>query len=126
MNKEIKKYLKDIKSTFPSYVKEEKEFYKRFKTNIINQTLNEDINYEECINRFGTPKDIAIDFYNEMNPELYLKKVKKVQVIKKITITLLSCFVLLSIFLAILLYKDYLNSQESRIDSTEEVIEIIE
>lgn len=61
-----------------------------------------------------------------MNPELYLKKVKKVQVIKKITITLLSCFVLLSIFLAILLYKDYLNSQESRIDSTEEVIEIIE
>ncbi len=126
MNKAVKKYLEDLQLTFPSYTKDEKQFYKRLKSNIETETSNYDFTYCDCIERFGDPKDIVIDFYEEMDSDHLLNRLRKIDIIKKGVFVFITCTLVLSLFLFILIYIEYCHAKESRIDHVDEIIEIIE
>ena len=126
MRNGVKKYLKEVRDLFPAYKNEEDVFYKKLENNILNEMYYEKRTYKDCVERFGNPRDIVIDFYDEMEAEYLLKRIKKVNAIKLITKIFITCLIIVSIIWIYIVYKDYTESKKYRIDSYEEVIEEIE
>ncbi len=126
MRNGVKKYLKEVRDLFPAYTNEEDVFYKKLENNILNEMDYEKSTYKDCVERFGNPRDIVIDFYDEMEAEYLLKRIKKVNAIKLITKIFITCLIIVSIIWIYIVYKDYTESKKYRIDSYEEVIEEIE
>ena len=126
MRNGVKKYLKEVRDLFPAYTNEEDVFYKKLENNILNEMDYEKNTYKDCVERFGNPRDIVIDFYDEMEAEYLLKRIKKVNAIKLITKIFITCLIIISIIWIYIVYKDYTESKKYRIDSYEEVIEEIE
>lgn len=126
MRNGVKKYLKEVRDLFPAYTNEEDVFYKKLENNILNEMDYEKNTYKDCVERFGNPRDIVIDFYDEMEAEYLLKRIKKVNAIKLITKIFITCLIIVSIIWIHIVYKDYTESKKYRIDSYEEVIEEIE
>ena len=64
MNKDSKRYYKDIKSVFPSRGQQEKRLIRDCKMRIIELgKLKPDITYDELQQHLGIPTDIVIQYY---------------------------------------------------------------
>lgn len=120
MNKDVKKYFKECKFLFSVYGKKEKAYLNKVKENVIS---DDTITYDELIERFGTPKDIVIDYYEQQDTYELIKNSKIVKQVKKYFIIFL---IILSIFLLYKTYiyqKTYEEIRDFESDYFEEVIE---
>ena len=126
MRSGVKKYLKEVRELFPAYINEEELFYKKLEGNILKEMDPEKDTYKDCLERFGKPQDIVMDFYNEMDSKYLLKRIKKVNSIKLITKIFIACLIIVATTLIIVIYMDYSESRNQRIDRSEEVIEVME
>ncbi len=74
MNKDITKYFNECKYLFCSFGKKEKEYLKKLKDNLIvdNRTLS----YEDIVERFGTPKNVNINYYEQEDIYNIIKRAK--------------------------------------------------
>lgn len=124
MNKDVKKYLKDIKLLFPVFSKDEKIYFARLKEQILKE--NDDITYDECIEKYGDPVEIISEYYEEIDTENIIKKIKKQHFLKKVFIIVICLIMVTFCFKSYLIYKDYRESRNSKIDEIESTIEIIE
>ncbi len=107
-NKDINKYIKDIKNNFPSFGKNEKTFLNKFKDNLLNNSLPS-YEYNYLIENYGTPDDIVNEFYqNKELPKL------KYNNIRKMIITLIFITIICFIFILIKEIKDSNNSYVTR------------
>lgn len=107
-NKDINRYIKDIKRTFPSLGKNEKMFLNKFKDNLLNNSLDS-YEYDYLIENFGTPNEIVNEYYEDKEiPKLKNKGIRKT-IIVLIFITII-CF----IFLLIKEMNDSRNSYVNR------------
>lgn len=85
MNKEIKRYLKDIKKLLPVYSKREKKLVIMIKTSVL-EIYGEDntVSYNLICREFGNPEEIVISYLAETDDdELY----KYMRYLKTIRIT---------------------------------------
>ncbi|MDE6953055.1 MAG: hypothetical protein K2P09_04520 [Erysipelotrichales bacterium] len=83
MNKEIKKYIKNIKIMFPIMQKEEKKYIERIKQSIIKQSESQGMSYQDLVNQFGLPDDIMKAYIDEIDSDEFISKIKKHRTIKK-------------------------------------------
>ncbi|MFG6329885.1 MAG: hypothetical protein K1W06_10530 [Lachnospiraceae bacterium] len=76
MNKNCKKYYRDIKSVIPSGGQQERRLIKDYKIRITE--LNEmkpDITYDELQQNFGTPIDIVTEYYEGADTGYIMQKI---------------------------------------------------
>lgn len=123
MNKDIKKYLKDIKLLFPVFSKDEKSYYKRLEKQILKE--NTDMSYDECVEKYGDPSDIICDYYEEIDTNMIIKKIKKQHLFKKIIILAICLIFITYCFRSYLIYKDIKETRESPIEIKEGEVKYI-
>ena len=114
MNKDCKKYLGELKTLIPSAGKYEKKFIRNMKENLMEfSSANPDISYAGICEHFGTPQDIIIDYFENVDATYLIKRLKFSSIIRK-------CIIYAGLILAItcaieagLYYKAYQEAQES-------------
>lgn len=106
MHEACKSYLKELRLSFPVFQKTEKRFYNDFKSALLEyQAANQSISRKSLEDKFGTPKNVVIDYFDNMGPEAYLKLMHKTLYIK-LAVLLLIIFMIISLF-----YQTYSISQ---------------
>lgn len=120
----IKKYLRNCRRLFPIYGKYERRFMNRLKEQIqehIDSSSN--LNYEELVEQFGSPKDVVVEYYNSVDDDYLLKKTNLVKQIKRVLFVILTVVLIYFAVNFVLLYKSYKDVQDSIIIHEETIIE---
>lgn len=84
--KDSKKYFKDINKLFPVHSYKEKKYLKDLKEQIDEYDSN---SYQELEELFGTPIDVVIAYYESIDTEYILKKIKLKRIITTVCILIL-------------------------------------
>lgn len=75
--------------------------------------------YDEFVEKFGTPKDIFINYINSQNEEYLIKKIKRKKIMKIICICILSFIIIIEFSQAISAYESYQENVKERGDNIE-------
>lgn len=119
MSKTIKrKYIKEIKKNLVYIGRKEKEYLKTLE-NEIDQFKEIETTYEDIIERFGTPKEIADSYMMEYDEGILKRKVRT----KGILISFFIVFIMGTVFVCMLRYIDFKKAEESFINREEVIIE---
>ena len=124
MNKEIKRYLKEIKNLLPVYGKKEKAFVMMIKTSILETYGTEStVGYDMICSEFGSPKEIVISYFAEVDDDELYKRVRFSKMIKIAAIFIVLIVAATAVFKSILLYDSYKKSVDAIITQEVTVIE---
>jgi len=94
-NKEIKKYLNEVKLMLPINSKDKREFLNQLNDYIANSDID---TYQEAVKHFGKPNEVATSFLGDMDTELLIKKLRKKRYIQFTCLIILICIFLVSGF----------------------------
>jgi len=104
MNKISSRYISEIKSFFPLYGKNERKYLNNLKTTVIDYCEEEPINsINELYDIFGYPNEVVNSYFENMDTQVVIKKIKKSKHIK----VLLSA-IILSLFICTALHCFFL------------------
>ena len=121
MNKEQRRYLKEIKAMLPVFGKHEKRFFSDIRESVKELGLQE-ATYELLCIELGRPEDLIANYYQNID-SLYLRKqLRYSKLIKTVSFIILIAIVGLVIFRMTLLYDLYLEGKDAVI--THEVVVI--
>lgn len=124
MNKEIKRYLKEIKNLLPVYGRKEKAFVMMIKTSILETYGTEStVGYDMICSEFGSPKEIVISYFAEIDDDELYKRVRFSKMIKIAAIFIVLIVAATAVFKSILLYDSYKKSVDAIITQEVTVIE---
>ena len=71
----MKKYLRDCKRLFPVYGNCERKYLKRLKSHIQEYcSEHEHCTYDDLAAQFGTPAEVAADYYDTVDDDYLLKR----------------------------------------------------
>lgn len=119
-----KSYLNDVWILFPIHGKREKECLDYLKKQIENSEIEcVGENYASLSKAFGTPQEIVSSFYEEVEFDYILKKMKSRYLIKKALICFNAILIICVMWLFSLLYMNYLDTQQDIIKYEEELIQ---
>lgn len=114
------RYSGEIKVLFPVYGKAEKDFLKQLVVRINEfSNDNEEAEYEDYLEEFGMPKEIVSAYYESIEFEYLLHKMKVRNMIKKAVFIIMTILTLLCIWFSCLFYIGYIDSKENKITETE-------
>ncbi len=123
MNKETKRYLREIKSLLPINGQKEKQFLEDIKSSISEVYPNlDDVTYEQLCEEIGKPTDLVINYFNEIDYSYLKKKIRISSILKRVSLVLILIIAALSIYKAVLIYDAYNKAINETI--TEEVVVI--
>ena len=124
VNKEIKRYLKEIKNLLPVYGRKEKAFVMMIKTSILETYGTEStVGYDMICSEFGSPKEIVISYFAEVDDDELYKRVRFSKMIKIAAIFIVLIVAATAVFKSILLYDSYKKSVDAIITQEVTVIE---
>lgn len=124
VNKEIKRYLKEIKNLLPVYGRKEKAFVMMIKTSILeNYGTESTVGYDMICSEFGSPKEIVISYFAEVDDDELYKRVRFSKMIKIAAIFIVLIVAATAVFKSILLYDSYKKSVDAIITQEVTVIE---
>lgn len=102
-NNEIKNYYRNIKKMFPVNSKKEKQYLSESKLQIDEFCSNKDTyDYQALEKKFGTPIDIVVSYYENIDSDYILNRINKKNYIKSFIVV---CIIIL---IAALSYRYYL------------------
>lgn len=105
-NKDL--YLKKVKSIFSIHTKKEKEYLKAFEKNV--NEYDEDYpnsSYDEFEEKFGKPKEIFINYMENVDDDYLIKKLNTRRIIKVACIVILVLVALIEVWRGCLMYQEY-------------------
>ena len=78
------KYIQQCKSLFPVYGKLERTFLNRLKVQV-NEHLDlfPDISYNELVKQFGSPREVVMEYYDNIEDDYLLSKIDLAKKVKK-------------------------------------------
>lgn len=122
MRRECRRYLRELRCAFPVFRKSEKIFYYDFRNNIEEyQNRTPDITRIDLEEKFGLPKEVVVDYYDNMGAGTYMKLMKKTRYVK----ILLLAFVVFA--LASVLFQTYsIDQMRKEVSNTKIVSEVSE
>ena len=111
------KYIQQCKSLFPVYGKLERTFLNRLKVQV-NEHLDlfPDISYNELVKQFGSPREVVMEYYNNIEDDYLLSKIDLAKKVKKF---LLFIAVL---FLVYFFYQSYTTYQALNLIKDQQII----
>lgn len=114
--KYIRKYMKDIRTLFPTMGKDERDYLKGFKENVLDYVQENNVkSKEELFEEFGNPKEVVTEYLNRVDTEYLIKKIKRTTIIKRGILIIVMMFMGVNLYRATLIYKDYKESINARI-----------
>ena len=122
MNKEQKRYLKEIKALMPVYGKYEKRFFRDIKDSI-SELESENITYEFLCKELGRPEDLIVNYYQEIDSTYLRKQLKRTRSIKAVVLIIVLLAVVISLCRLGFLYSLYLDGKDAIITHELVVIE---
>ncbi|MEG0592074.1 MAG: DUF6120 family protein [Coprobacillus sp.] len=125
MNKISRQFFKKMNRSFPLLGNEEKRFLDKFKNHLeIYELKYPNQTYDDYIKYFGEPKDIISTYYEHIESEYIVTHMKARKIIKYISVTFLCVFVVTTLTLVFIRYKEYQLSKDTKYYSTEIIEEI--
>lgn len=122
MNKDSKKYYKDIKLIFPVRGVMEKELLSSIHGKI--DSLEEsNLSYDELCEQIGTPQEIAAEYFASASPDYLVREFRLSRRIRRILAVLIAVFILLGAIRCYELYCEYRKAMDERIIYYIETIE---
>lgn len=105
-NKELRKYFKEIKKQTHMY-NGSSRFLKELKDGVYSYIAeNPDISINDIHEKYGTPSELAKEFFQEVDMETYKRKTMLAKYARQILIT---CFILLAVLLLVLFIDRQIN-----------------
>lgn len=124
VNKEIKRYLKEIKKLLPVYGRKEKAFVMMIKTSILETYGTEStICYDMICSEFGSPKEIVMSYFAEVDDDELYKRIRFSRAVKIAAVCIVVIVVAAAVFKSTLLYINHLKSVDAIITQEVTVIE---
>lgn len=122
-NRTKKKYYSNIRKLFPVNGNNEKLFLSNIKLQIEEYCSNTpEYSYQNLEEEFGTPIDIVMSYYENIESSYILSKINKKNTIKIFFITCLTLIFLFFSYRIYILQKAYDNFQKSIPATTTEII----
>lgn len=116
----INQYIRDIKYSLPVVGKNEKKYLDILKSSLVHYKNNNPLyTYDDLINEFGYPKDIAVSYISEQNDDYLLKHIKAKKTIRYTCIILIVIALFVGLWKGYLIYSDSKESEDSRITHIE-------
>ena len=123
MSKLCSKYIRQVKAMFPILGKEERKYIKTLKITLEDYLENAtDISLNDLYNEFGNPNDIVNEYYNTVDTEKIVKRIKISKYTKFFIGFIVLCLLVSTIFYCCILYKEHKAFMEESFISTEEII----
>lgn len=113
MNKDSKKYYKDIKLIFPVRGAMEKELLSSIRSKI-DSLEDSNLSYGELCEQIGTPQEIAAEYFASASPDYLVREFRLSRRIRRILAVLMAIFILLGAIRCYELYCRYLDVMDSR------------
>jgi hypothetical protein len=122
---DLKHYFKEIKSLFPVYGGQEKQFLASFMSDVNEYVAsNPETDYTQLISVFNEPKIIVSQYIAEADAAYLLKRIKSAMVVKRCVLLVTLLALISAVIFGAVNYKLYIEYQKHYIDR--EVTEIIE
>ena len=111
------KYIQQCKSLFPVYGKSERTFLNRLKVQV-NEHLDlfPDLSYEKLVEQFGTPKEVVMEYYDNIEDDYLLSKIDLAKKVKKFLL-----FIAI-LFLVYFFYQSYTTYQALNLIKDQQII----
>ena len=122
MNKEMKRYLKDIKLLLPIFGKEEKKYYQQLKKHII-KTFNNQTSYSEIVEEVGEPYEVVQAYYEEVGIKQFMFRLRLQKYIHYISIVIIATTIVLGLFRIYYLSSLYGEVKNAQPITVEEIIQ---
>lgn len=122
MNKEMKRYLKDIKLLLPIFGKEEKKYYQQLKKHII-KTFNNQTSYSEILEEVGEPYEVVQAYYEEVGIKQFMFRLRLQKYIHYISIVIIATTIVLGLFRIYYLSSLYEEVKNAQPITVEEIIQ---
>lgn len=104
MNKNARKYYRNIKAIIPSKGKYERQLLNKHKEQIILLCENNpSISYSEIEQQLGNPQDFIYNYYNDIDIDYLLKRLRTTRLIRNCTYTFFA------LLLTVLLIEQIVN-----------------
>ncbi len=123
MNKDVKKYLKNVKLLFPIFSKSERMYYQQLKDTLLKNYNNSAISYNDIVEKIGEPYELVQAYYEEVNTQQLMKKLNIQSWIRYIGVIIVATVIIVSLLRSFYLNKLYEEFKEAQPVSTEEIIE---
>ena len=111
------KYIQQCKSLFPVYGKLERTFLNRLKVQV-NEHLDlfPDISYNELVKQFGSPREVVMEYYYNIDDDYLLSKIDLAKKVKKFLL-----FIAI-LFLVYFFYQSYTTYQALNLIKDQQII----
>lgn len=111
------KYIQQCKSLFPVYGKLERTFLNRLKVQV-NEHLDlfPDISYNELVKQFGSPREVVMEYYDNIEDDYLLSKIDLAKKVKKFLL-----FIAI-LFLVYFFYQNYTTYQALNLIKDQQII----
>ena len=111
------KYIQHCKSLFPVYGKLERTFLNRLKVQV-NEHLDlfPDISYDELVKQFGSPREVVMEYYDNIEDDYLLSKIDLAKKVKKFLL-----FIAI-LFLIYFFYQSYTTYQALNLIKDQQII----
>ena len=107
-------YLRHLKLLLPYHYREEKRYIQRLKQNL-SEYMDEfpSSDYNDLVRQFGAPKEIAAEFYTELDDAQFMNRIRMKKYIRKLCFIALFAITILVAYHSIDLYRDYQEAEDS-------------
>lgn len=120
----VRKYINNIKSTFPIYGKKEKNYIHNLEISLMGfAKKNPSLTIEDLHSEFGTPPVIIAGYLSSIEEDYLFRKLKIRDFIKKCLAAILIVAFILEGYALCRAYHDYLNSLDANIAIEEVILE---
>ena len=111
------KYIQQCKSLCPVYGKLERTFLNRLKVQV-NEHLDlfPDISYNELVKQFGSPREVVMEYYDNIEDDYLLSKIDLAKKLKKFLL-----FIAI-LFLVYFFYQSYTTYQALNLIKDQQII----
>ena len=122
-NKEINKYISDVRTLIPIRDKSVNQFLEDLRTGISEYTeSNADATMDDIIGSFGSPTDAAFNYIESLDTDKLIHRLKISKIVRLLATIMIFLVLFLTSFRAALLYKGYLDAENAIITKEQTVI----
>lgn len=123
MNKLCLKYVGQVKAMFPILGKDERKYIKTLKVTLEDYLENTTVtSIKDIYNEFGNPQDIVNEYYNTVDIEKIVNRIKISKYIKFFIGFIVLCLLISTISYCCILYREHKAFMEESFISSEEII----
>ena len=127
MNKAAKTYYKKLYKSFPMMTHLEKDFLKEFKKSLINHaSLYPHASIDDYYKKYGQPCDIIATYYEHFESEYITKYMNSRKIIKRSLVILTTMITIVSIIIALVCYRVYVEIKANETYYEDYTLEVIE